>query len=107
MSNVVRLGDISDHGGVVISSAATTYVDGILVARAGDLHSCPIPGHGVTPIINGSGNFYCEDSVTAVTGSICYCGAIIITGSADTLAPLESPSNAITLGSGTVGGIIG
>jgi uncharacterized Zn-binding protein involved in type VI secretion len=101
MPSVVRLGDTSDHGGVVISSAAETYVDGILVARVGDLHSCPIPGHGITPIINGSGNFYSENNITAVVGSVAGCGAVIITGSPNTFAPLEDPRNAMVLDSPT------
>ncbi len=44
-----RLGDVSSHGGVIITSAVRTMVNGIPVARMGDLHVCPIPGHGVTP----------------------------------------------------------
>ena len=51
---VARLGDPSNHGGVIISSASRTMANGILVARMGDLHVCPIPGHGATPIVTGS-----------------------------------------------------
>jgi uncharacterized Zn-binding protein involved in type VI secretion len=89
MPQVARLGDASSHGGVIVSSASKTYVNGVLVARVGDSHSCPIPGHGVTPITNGSGNFTCEGAVTAVIGSVCGCGAVITTGGATTFAPLE------------------
>jgi uncharacterized Zn-binding protein involved in type VI secretion len=89
MPLVARLGDVSDHGGVIITSASVTTVNGILVARVGDLHSCPIPGHGVTAITNGSGNFVSEGAVTAVIGSVCGCGATIISGGATTTAPLE------------------
>lgn len=86
---IARLGDVSDHGGVIITSASKTYVNGILVARVGDLHSCPIPGHGVTAITNGSGKFFCEGAVTAVVGSVCGCGASITTGSPNSFAPLD------------------
>ena len=103
MPAVARLGDTSSHGGVIITSASKTRTEGILTARAGDSHSCPIPGHGVTPIINGSGNFKCEGMVTAVTGSITGCGASIIGGSTKTFAPLESPSTAGALGSLVIG----
>ena len=75
---VARLGDPSSHGGVIISSASLTNVEGQLVARVGDLHSCPIPGHGVTPIVNGSSNFICEGSIVAVDTSVCGCGESII-----------------------------
>lgn len=103
MALIARLGDTSSHGGTIISSASITFDNGILVARVGDLHSCPIPGHGVTPIINGSGNFRCESNITAVVGSTCGCGAVISSGSADSEAPLESPSNAFVLGSSSLG----
>lgn len=98
MALIARLGDGSSHGGVIISSASVTKTEGVLTARVGDLHSCPIPGHGITPIVNGSGNFKCESAITAVSGSICGCGAVIIAGSTVSNAPLESPSGAGKLG---------
>ena len=88
MPSIARLGDTSDHGGVIISSASLTKVNGILVARVGDLHSCPIPGHGVTAITTGSNKFTCEGAIVAVVGSSCGCGAKISSGSGDTAAPL-------------------
>lgn len=104
VSLIARLGDSSSHGGVIITSASVTRTEGILTARVGDLHVCPIPGHGVTPITNGSGNFKCEGSITAVDGSICGCGAVITAGSSSSFAPLESPSNAGRLDSAVLGG---
>ena len=88
MPSVARLGDSSSHGGTIITSASKTYDNGILVARVGDLHSCPIPGHGVTAITSGSGHFVCEGQIVAVVGSVCGCGAVISSGSGDTTAPL-------------------
>ncbi len=82
MPAVARLGDTSNHGGFIITVYATsTFVNGIKVARIGDLHFCPIRGHGITPIITGSSTFNCEGIPTALVGSICGCGASIITGS--------------------------
>ena len=104
VSLIARLGDSSSHGGAIITSASTTRTEGILTARVGDLHVCPIPGHGVTPITNGSGNFKCEGKITAVDGSICGCGAVITAGSTTSFAPLESPSNAGRLGTAVLGG---
>jgi uncharacterized Zn-binding protein involved in type VI secretion len=103
MPAVARLGDTSNHGGTIISSATKEFINGILVARVGDLHSCPIPGHGITPIINGSGNFKCEGNIVAVVGSYCGCGAVINSGSPNVTAPLESPSGAMAMGTGTMG----
>ena len=98
MALIARLGDSSSHGGTIITCAAVTKTEGVLTARVGDFHSCPIPGHGITPIVNGSGNFKTEGKVTAVAGSIAGCGAIITPGSSVSNAPLESPSGAGRLG---------
>lgn len=85
MANAVaRLGDTSDHGGEIISSAARTTVEGKLVARVADRHSCPIPGHGVTEIVTGSPRFKCEGEQVARTGSLTACGARIIGGATKT-----------------------
>lgn len=51
---VVRLGDGHSHGGSVISASSTVTAEGSGVARIGDLVSCPLPGHGVNPIVGGS-----------------------------------------------------
>ena len=75
---VARLGDPSDHGGVIVTSAFVTNVEGQLVARVGDLHSCPIPGHGITPIVTGASRFSCEGNLVALDTSLCGCGASII-----------------------------
>lgn len=82
---VARLGDGSDHGGVIISSASKTIVEGKLVARVTDLHSCPIPGHGVTPIVTGSPHYLVEGQLCARTTSLTGCGASIIGGATKTV----------------------
>lgn len=50
------------------------------VARQGDLHSCPIPGHGTTEIITGSPS-QVEGQPVARVGDKAGCGATIIEGS--------------------------
>ena len=80
-----RLGDVSSHGGVIITSAVRTMVNGIPVARMGDLHVCPIPGHGVTPIVTGSMTTITEGSPNAKIGDITACGAVIVAGSPNTI----------------------
>ena len=79
-----RLGDISSHGGVIITGAIRTVVNGMPAARLGDLHACPIPGHGVTPIVSGSDAATTESMPNARVGDIAACGAVIVTGSLDT-----------------------
>ncbi len=83
MARIARLGDTSDHGGQIISVTETSMTcDGIPIARVGDMHSCPQRGHGTTPIISTP-----QDSASymgvriALVGSVCGCGAIIVTGS--------------------------
>ncbi|ABB37744.1 MULTISPECIES: PAAR domain-containing protein [Pseudomonadati] len=85
MSSQARLGDISSHGGVIITGASRTLDNGMPVARMGDLHVCPIPGHGVTPIVTGSFDTITEGLPNARIGDITACGAIIVTGSPDTI----------------------
>ena len=82
---VARLGDTSSHGGVLIT-AGTQHLDaGPQVCRVGDLHSCPIPTHGVTAIVTGSPNFISQGRSVARGdgggGSVTGCGAVLIGGS--------------------------
>ena len=81
---VARLDDRSDHGGVIITASTRTKVEGKFVARVNDQHSCPLPGHGVTPIVTGSPRFSAEGAKVARTSSLTGCGAVIIGGAART-----------------------
>ena len=79
-----RLGYSSSHGGTIVSAAARTLVDGIPAARMGDLHSCPVPFHGMTQIVQGAGKTLIEGRPAARMGNITGCGAVIVTGSGTT-----------------------
>ncbi len=79
-----RLGDRSSHGGVIVTGASRTLVNGKPAARMGDQHCCPIPGHGVTPIVSGSSDTLTEGKPNARVGDAAACGARIVTGSPDT-----------------------
>ncbi|MEL7895289.1 PAAR domain-containing protein [Vreelandella neptunia] len=50
------------------------------IARKGDLHRCPMPGHGATEIIIGSSSKV-EGQPAARVGDKTGCGATIIEGS--------------------------
>ena len=78
-----RLGDLSSHCGVIITAARRTFVNGRPAARLGDLHICPI--HGVTPIVTGDSDTLIEGRPSARIGDLAACGAVIVTGSHDTL----------------------
>lgn len=81
---VARLGDTSDHGGTIITCCKKTKAEGKFIARVGDLHQCPLPGHGTTPILDGSPDDLVETKKCARTGSVTGCGAKIIGGSKKT-----------------------
>jgi uncharacterized Zn-binding protein involved in type VI secretion len=81
MPAVARVGDPSSHGGMITSGSSTRTVDGIACARVGDLHTCPIKDHGVTPIGSGSPSTSVDGRPVARVGSVVGCGAVISAGS--------------------------
>jgi uncharacterized Zn-binding protein involved in type VI secretion len=81
MPRVARLGDTTDHGGVIITASDDVTVNGIRVARKGDLHSCPIPWHGVTEIVTGCDTIFANGKPVARIGDVTGCGATIVVAS--------------------------
>ena len=82
MAKIVRLGDTSDHGGVMISAGSTVLVNGIPMCVDQDMHSCPIRGHGITPV-TGTASYKSVGKSGVKTGDVAGCGATIVTGSED------------------------
>lgn len=80
MSKIVRLGDISDHGGTMITATSGFNVNDIKVCVSGDIHSCPIRGHGDTPV-TGTAQINSSDKMVIKTGDVAGCGAVITQGS--------------------------
>jgi uncharacterized Zn-binding protein involved in type VI secretion len=79
MPNIIRLGDPTSHGGKVISAGASDYlVDGVAVVRVDDLCSCPIPGHGVSKVVEGDPDYIIEGKPAAFAGHKTGCGAELI-----------------------------
>lgn len=78
MPLIVRLGDTSDHGGAVITSADRWRCEGAFIARRTDLLDCPI--HGPNPIVEGSSKWLCEGLEIARQGDHAQCGAALISG---------------------------
>jgi len=78
MRAVVRLGDSSSHGGTVITASSKVRVGGAPVARIGDLHSCPVSGHGITAITSGAARCKVEGSPVARDGDVVGCGAVLV-----------------------------
>ncbi len=46
MKGIIRLGDSTTHGGMVIQASSQMTIEGKPAALVGDLVSCPITGHG-------------------------------------------------------------
>ncbi|WP_371367238.1 PAAR domain-containing protein [Pseudomonas sp. QL9] len=79
----VLLGDKTTHGGQVISASSTQQTCGKPVALVGDLVSCPIPGHGVNPIVEGCADWSENGRALVVNGCLCACGCQVISSAPD------------------------
>ena len=51
MKGIIRTGDTHTGGGKVLRGSSNMKFGGIGVARLGDPVSCPIKGHGLTPLL--------------------------------------------------------
>lgn len=79
MPAIARLGDTSDHFGIIISASANVKANGIRIARVGDNHLCPT--HGVTPIVTTPAGTVINGNAVATVGATAGCGATINSGS--------------------------
>lgn len=52
----------------------------IPVSRLTDQHACPIPLHGLTPLVSGSPSVYVNGLPVARVGDMSGCGAVIVSG---------------------------
>lgn len=75
---IIVLGDSTDHGGTVISGSASKTIDGKPIARLGDNVQCPLPGHGVNPIVEGDPNCTIDGVPVALEGHKSACGCLLI-----------------------------
>jgi uncharacterized Zn-binding protein involved in type VI secretion len=76
---VAVLNTTSSHGGHMITASGTKFVtpQGD-VCLQGDSHSCPIAGHGITPIVSGcSTKSTISGTPVALSGSVAGCGAVL------------------------------
>lgn len=79
----VLLGDKTTHGGEVISASSTMIANDKTVALIGDKVSCPIPGHGINAIIEGSSEWSSDGKAIVVDGCHCECGCQVISSAPD------------------------
>lgn len=78
MKPFIRLGDSTDHGGMVVSASSTDLVYGKPIARVGDTVTCPIPGHGPTVISTGDPTTVINGKAAARQDDQCACGARLL-----------------------------
>ncbi|WP_447741189.1 PAAR domain-containing protein [Pseudomonas laurentiana] len=77
MSSIVRIGDSTNHGGIVIGSIPHTNLNGKPMAGKGNMVFCPLC-KGEFPIIEGSGTYRVNGIPVALDGMKTACGAILI-----------------------------
>lgn len=77
---IACVGDVSNHGGVITTSNqdGRFLVANIEVAVHGALHSCPIEGHGITPITSVINRVYYNGKLVLTEKAIAGCGATIM-----------------------------
>ena len=81
MPALACLGDTTTHGGKIISSSSTIFINGIQVALVGDLVSCP--EHGSNKIIEGDPTAF-ENGISVVVDNChCECGCRVISSHID------------------------
>ncbi|NNA00396.1 PAAR domain-containing protein [Pseudomonas lundensis] len=78
MRGIIRIGDFTTGGGIVLTGSTAMKFSGIGVARQGDLVFCPIPGHGLNAIAIGHSAFKDEGRYIAFLGHFCLCGCVLI-----------------------------
>ena len=77
MKSIIRLGDVSDHGGTVITAIPNTNLNGKPMAGKGSMVFCPLC-KGEFPIIEGSDTYRVNGIPVALDGMKTACGASLI-----------------------------
>jgi uncharacterized Zn-binding protein involved in type VI secretion len=67
------------HGGMVTAATSLIKADGRYVARVGDAVLCA--KHGPQTIVTGTPRLLSQGVAVAVDGSVCSCGAVIMSSS--------------------------
>lgn len=78
MSGIVRLNDRLSSGGTVTSATSTMIIEGKRVALVGDEVICPVEGHGVNYIIEGSTQWISDGKPVVTHRCACQCGCYVI-----------------------------
>lgn len=73
---LIRMGDKTSHGGVVVEASPHSDSAGIGIARMGDKTVCP--KHGPAPIVSGDITLIVDGKPAARHGDKTACGATLI-----------------------------
>jgi uncharacterized Zn-binding protein involved in type VI secretion len=77
MKDIIRLGDLTTHGGVVLQAFPQTELNGKPIAGVGHNVSCPLC-KGIFPIAEGSSTYTVDGIPVALDGMKTACGAALI-----------------------------
>ncbi len=77
MKDIIRLGDLTTHGGVVLQAFPQTDLNGKPIAGVGHNVSCPLC-KGIFPIAEGSSTYTIDGIPVALDGMKTACGAALI-----------------------------
>ena len=77
MKNIIRLGDLTTHGGVVLEAFTQTDLNGKPIAGLGHKVACPLC-KGIFPIAEGSSTYTVDGTPVALEGMKTSCGASLI-----------------------------
>jgi uncharacterized Zn-binding protein involved in type VI secretion len=84
MPAVARIGDVTNHGGILKPPVATSVLtNGRATAHIGTFVFCPRRFHGPSVVVTGIPGVLVEDIPIATVGSVTSCGARVATGSGD------------------------
>lgn len=83
MPAIAHLGDTTTHMGTVVTASADVLAENRGVARIGDWVYCPKkdengPEHGLVQIVTGATTVLVNNRGAAHHGSLCSCGALVI-----------------------------
>lgn len=80
-AGVAVIGSTSSHGGAMTSASGSHLMTPQgAVCVSGDSHSCPIAGHGVTPVTGNSVRSVVNGKTVVLQGAVAGCGAVISSG---------------------------
>jgi uncharacterized Zn-binding protein involved in type VI secretion len=77
MKDIIRLGDLTTHGGVVLQAFSHIDLNGKPIAGVGHNVSCPLC-KGIFPIAEGSSTYAVDGIPVALDGMKTACGAALI-----------------------------